>query len=90
MARDFAFLVDAERPADGVLRAAKAADRGLISDVTLFDVYEGKGVPEGKKSLALTVTLQPREATLTNDQIEAVAAKIVRQVEKQTGAVLRG
>ncbi|MEM1159977.1 MAG: phenylalanine--tRNA ligase subunit beta [Pseudomonadota bacterium] len=90
VARDFAFLVDADRPADGVLRAAKAADRGLISDVTLFDVYEGKGVPEGKKSLALTVTLQPREATLTNDQIEAVAAKIVSQVEKQTGAVLRG
>ena len=90
VARDFAFLVDAERPADGVLRAAKAADRGLIADVTLFDVYEGKGVPDGKKSLALTVTLQPREATLTNDQIEAVAAKIVRQVEKQTGAVLRG
>ena len=90
VARDFAFLVDADRPADGVLRAAKTADRGLISDVTLFDVYEGKGVPEGKKSLALTVTLQPREATLTNDQIEAVAAKIVSQVEKQTGAVLRG
>ena len=90
VARDFAFLVDAERPADGVLRAAKAADRGLISDVTLFDVYEGKGVPEGQKSLALTVTLQPRDATLTNDQIDAVAAKIVHQVEKQTGAVLRG
>jgi len=90
VARDFAFLVDAECPADSVLRAAKAADRGLISDVTLFDVYEGKGVPEGKKSLALTVTLQPREATLTNDQIEAVAAKIVSQVAKQTGAVLRG
>lgn len=88
--RDFAFLVDRKVKADDVLKAARAAERTLIADVALFDVYEGKGVPEGKKSLGVEVTLQPREKTMTDAEIEAVAAKIVADVAKKTGAVLRG
>ena len=74
----------------GVLRAAQGADRKLIAAVTVFDVYEGKGIEENKKSLAIAVTLQPREKTLTDQEIEAVAAKIVAEVAKETGGVLRG
>ena len=88
--RDFAFLVDAEVPAEKLLRAAKGADKALVADVALFDLYSGKGVEDGKKSLAIAVTLQPRERTRTDQEIDAVGAKIVAQVEKATGGVLRG
>jgi phenylalanyl-tRNA synthetase beta chain len=88
--RDFAFLVDEATSAEALLRAAKGADKNLITQVGLFDQYTGKGMPEGKKSLAIEVTLQPREATLTDEEIEAVASRIVAQVEKATGGVLRG
>jgi len=88
--RDFAFVVDADVPADKLLRAARAADKALVAGVALFDVYAGKGIPEGKKSLAIAVTLQPRDRTLTDADIEAVAAKIVAQVQKATGGELRG
>ncbi len=90
IARDFAFVVDAEVPADKLLRAAKSADKALITKVELFDAYAGKGIAEGKKSLAIAVTLQPTARTLTDAEIEAVAAKIVAQVGKATGGVLRG
>jgi phenylalanyl-tRNA synthetase beta chain len=88
--RDFAFLVDAGVAAEAVLRAARGAERTLIADVALFDRYAGERLPEGKVSLGIEVTLQPREATLTDPEIEAVAAKIVAAVVKATGAVLRG
>jgi phenylalanyl-tRNA synthetase beta chain len=88
--RDFAFLLDDEIAAGEVLRAALSADRALISDVGVFDVFTGKGVPEGKKSLAIEVTLQPRDKTLTDAEIEAVAGKIVAAVKKATGGELRG
>jgi phenylalanyl-tRNA synthetase beta chain len=88
--RDFAFLVDATTPADALLRAARGAERALIADVVLFDRYAGEKLPEGKVSLAIQVTLQPRERTLTDAEIEAVAAKIVAAVGKATGATLRG
>jgi len=88
--RDFAFVVAAGVPAAAVLEAARKADRALIADVTLFDVYTGKGVPEGQKSLALTVTLQPQTATLTEAEIDAVAQKIVAAVAKETKGTLRG
>jgi phenylalanyl-tRNA synthetase beta chain len=88
--RDFAFLVDSETAAGDVLRAAAGADRVLISDVGVFDVFTGQGVPAGKKSLAIEVTLQPREKTLTDAEIEAVAARIVEAVKKATGGELRG
>ena len=87
--RDFAFLVDIQTTADKVLRAAKGADKTLISDVSLFDVYAGERIDAGKKSLAIEVTLQPQEKTLTDEDIEAVSAKIVGAVEKAAGGVLR-
>jgi phenylalanyl-tRNA synthetase beta chain len=88
--RDFAFIVDRELPAEMLLRAARGVDRKLVSDIRLFDVYEGKGLPEGKKSLAIAVTLQPREATLTDIEIEAFSKRLVAAVEKATGGTLRG
>ena len=88
--RDFAFLLDADVAAAEVLRAALGADRALITNVGVFDVFTGQGVPQGKKSLAIEVTLQPREKTLTDAEIEAVAAKIVAAVQKATGGELRG
>ncbi|MGB6388676.1 MAG: phenylalanine--tRNA ligase subunit beta, partial [Methyloceanibacter sp.] len=90
VARDFAFLLDADVAAADVVRAAQSADRALIADVGVFDVFTGQGVPEGKKSLAIEVTLQPRDKTLTDDEIDAVAAKIVAAVTKATGGELRG
>jgi phenylalanyl-tRNA synthetase beta chain len=88
--RDFAFIVAAGVPAEKLLRAAKGADKTLIAKVELFDVYTGKGIAAGQKSLAIAVTLQPTTHTLTDAEIEAVAAKIVAQVGKATGGVLRG
>ena len=88
--RDFAFVVDAEVTAEKLIRAAKGADKELVTRVDLFDVYQGKGIEEGKKSLAIAVTLQPREKTFTDEELEAVSKKIVAQVEKATGGTLRG
>ena len=90
VARDFAFIVEESVPADRVVRAARAGDKALIADVGVFDVYRGAGMPEGKKSVAVTVTLQPTEATLTDAQIEAVSQRIVDSVSRQTGGALRG
>ena len=89
MERDFAFVLDRAVAADVVLRAARGADRGLIERADVFDVYEGKGVPEGKKSLAISVRLQPKDKTLTDEEIDAVAQKIVSAVTKATGGTLR-
>ncbi|MGZ3342444.1 MAG: phenylalanine--tRNA ligase subunit beta [Reyranella sp.] len=88
--RDFAFLVDDSVEAEKIVRAARNADKALIAGARVFDLYAGKGVAEGKKSIAIAVTLQPVERTLTDAEIEAVSAKIVAQVVKATGAVLRG
>jgi phenylalanyl-tRNA synthetase beta chain len=88
--RDFAFLVDAGVDAGTVVRAAASADRSLITDVNVFDVFTGQGVPDGKKSLAIEVTLQPRDKTLTDAEIDAVAEKVVAAVTKATGGELRG
>ena len=88
--RDFAFLVDAAVDAEKLVRAARNADKALITGARVFDLYAGKGVPEGKKSIAVAVILQPVERTLTDAEIEAVSAKIVAAVTKATGAVLRG
>ena len=88
--RDFAFVLDSDVAAGDVVRAAASADRVLIAGVNVFDVFTGQGVPEGKKSLAIEVTLQPRDKTLTDAEIEAVAAKIVAAVTKATSGELRG
>jgi phenylalanyl-tRNA synthetase beta chain len=87
--RDFAFVVDAKVAAGEIVKAVKLADRNLIEQVTVFDVYEGKGVPEGQKSIAVAVRIQPRDATLTEAEIEALAQKIVAAALK-LGATLRG
>jgi phenylalanyl-tRNA synthetase beta chain len=88
--RDFAFIVDRDLPAERLLRAARAVDRKLVAEIRLFDVYEGQGLPDGKKSLAISVVLQPQEATLTDAEIEALSQRLVAQIEKVTGGVLRG
>jgi len=87
--RDFAFLVDDGVTVDAVLRAARGADRTLITGVSLFDVYQGERLPEGKRSLAIEVVFQPRERTLTDAEIEAASQKVVAAVTKATGATLR-
>ncbi len=87
--RDFAFLVDAGVTVEALLKAARGADRTLIAGVGLFDVYEGEQVPAGKKSLAIEVVFQPRDRTLTDAEIEALAQKVVASIVKTTGAVQR-
>jgi phenylalanyl-tRNA synthetase beta chain len=88
--RDFAFIVDQATAAGEMVKSAQNADRALISDVSVFDLYEGQGVEPGKKSVALAVTLQPVEKTLTEAEIESVGAKIVAEMAKRYGAALRG
>ncbi len=90
LSRDFAFVVDAGRAAGDLVRAVAGVDKGLISGARVFDVYQGPGVPEGSKSVAVEVTLQPREKTLTDAEIEALSAKVVAAAEKAVGAKLRG
>ena len=87
--RDFAFVVDADVEALNLVNAAAGADKSLIEEVRVFDEFIGGALGEGKKSLAITVRMQPREATLTEADIEAVSGKIVEKVEKATGGVLR-
>ena len=87
--RDFAFVVDRAVKAGDIVRAAQNADKKLISNVSIFDVYEGKGIEPGKKSIAIAVTLQPREKTMTDEEIEAMGQKIVGEVSKRTGGILR-
>jgi phenylalanyl-tRNA synthetase beta chain len=89
VSRDFAFIVDRAVKAGDIVRAAQGVDKKLITAVTVFDVYEGKGIDEAKKSVAIAVTIQPREKTLTDQEIDAVAAKIVAEVTKKTGGTLR-
>ena len=88
--RDFAFVVDADVEALTLVNAAAGADKTLIEDVRVFDQFIGGSLGEGKKSLAVTVRMQPIEATLKDADIEAVSAKIVEKVTKATGGVLRG
>ena len=90
VSRDFAFIVDRTVKAGDIVRAALGVDKKLITDVTVFDVYEGKGIDEAKKSIAIAVTMQPREKTMTDEEIEAVAAKVVAEVARKTGGTLRG
>lgn len=89
VSRDFAFIVDRTVKAGDIVRAALSVDKKLITGVNVFDVYEGKGIDDGKKSIAIAVTIQPREKTLTDQEIEAVAAKVVAEVTKKTGGTLR-
>ena len=87
--RDFAFVVDEKVEAQAVVRAARSADKALVAEVAVFDVYAGPGVPAGKKSLAISVRIQPSERTLTEEEIDAVGQRIVAAVAKATGGTLR-
>jgi phenylalanyl-tRNA synthetase beta chain len=89
ISRDFAFLADEKTEADAFIKAIKSVDRTLISNVEIFDIYVGKGIEDGKKSVAVTVTLQPKTATLTDAEIEGLSKKIIDTVIQKTGAILR-
>jgi phenylalanyl-tRNA synthetase beta chain len=89
VSRDFAFIVDRKVKAGDLVRAAQGVDKKLITGVSVFDLYEGKGIDPDKKSLAIAVTIQPREKTMTDQEIDAIAAKIVAEITKKTGGTLR-
>ena len=89
LSRDFAFLIDAKTPSGDLIRAIRGADKALIADARVFDVYTGAGVPEGQVSLAVEVTIAPTDKTLTEPEIEALRDKIVAAAQK-AGATLRG
>ncbi len=89
VSRDFAFIVDRKVSSGDIVKAAAGVDKKLVTGVTVFDIYEGKGIDDDKKSVAIAVTIQPREKTLTDQEIDAVAAKIVAEVTKKTGGTLR-
>ena len=87
--RDFAFVVDNAIKVTDIVRAAQSVDKMLITNVTVFDVYEGKGIEPGKKSIAIAVTMQPREKTMTDAEIDALGQRIVAEITKKTGGTLR-
>jgi len=88
--RDFAFVVETKVKAGDIVRSAQNVDKKLIAGVTVFDVYEGTGIEPGKRSVAIAVTVQPRDKTMTDAEIDALGQKIVAEVGKRTGGVLRG
>jgi len=90
LTRDFAFLVDKTVAARDIIKSAMAADKKLITDAEVFDVYQGKGVEDGKKSIALSITIQPIDESLKDDQIDAIMAAVIKIVEEKTGGILRG
>jgi phenylalanyl-tRNA synthetase beta chain len=90
VSRDFAFVVDQKIEAEALMRLARGIDKALVADVNVFDLYAGKGIEPGKVSIGLAVTLQPRDKTLTDQEIEAFSAKLVGEIAAKTGAVLRG
>ncbi|VAV98254.1 Phenylalanyl-tRNA synthetase beta chain [hydrothermal vent metagenome] len=90
VSRDFAFIITDETAADTVVRAARGADKKLITQVSVFDLYAGQGIEPGHKSLGIEVTLQPTDHTLSEAEIEAVCQKIIAKVQGATGGTLRG
>ncbi|MDP2121133.1 MAG: phenylalanine--tRNA ligase subunit beta [Hoeflea sp.] len=88
--RDFAFVVDKAVPAATLVRAAQGADKQLVTGVNVFDLFEGASLGEGKKSVAIEITIQPRERTLTDEDLDRLAKSVIANVEKSTGGVLRG
>ena len=87
--RDFAFVVAQDVAADKVVKAILSADKALIQQVDIFDVYRGPGVADGYQSLALAITLQPQDQTLSDQQLDALSGRVIEAVEKQTGGKLR-
>ena len=87
--RDFAFVLDQDVPAESLMNAVRGADKALIRDVSLFDVYQGKGLEDGKKSLAIAVRMQSMDHTLEESEIEGAVKKITAAAARATGATLR-
>ncbi|MCB9963987.1 MAG: phenylalanine--tRNA ligase subunit beta [Rhodospirillales bacterium] len=87
--RDFAFLLDEGIEADTIIRAAKSAEKQMVDSVHIFDVYQGKGIEAGKKSVALSVIFQPQDHTLTDSEIEGLSQKIITAIQQKTGGLLR-
>ena len=87
--RDFAFIVDKSVAAGAILKAAQGADKKLITSANVFDLFEGASIGEGRKSVAIEVTIQPQDKTLAEDELEALSKRIVENVGKATGATLR-
>jgi phenylalanyl-tRNA synthetase beta chain len=87
--RDFAFLMDEKASAGDLIKIALGVDKKLVSNASIFDVYTGKGVPEGQKSIAIKLTLQPHDKTLTDDEIDAIATKFTFDALKKLNASLR-
>ncbi|MBL4836606.1 MAG: phenylalanine--tRNA ligase subunit beta [Kordiimonadaceae bacterium] len=89
VARDFAFLIDSDKTVASLIKAVQGADKNFIKGVSVFDIYAGKGVPEGQQSVALSITLEPKAETFSDKDIEAISHKIVTSAEKSIGATLR-
>ena len=87
--RDFAFIVDKKLKSQAIIDLINKEESKLISDINIFDVYEGEGIPEGKKSIAISIVLQPKEKTLKDSEIELICKNIISSVVENTGAVLR-
>ena len=90
VSRDFAFIVDADVAAGDLLRAVKSGAGSLLADMRVFDIYQGDNIEAGKKSVAITITLSPTKATLTDEEIEKISASVIALAAKNCGAVLRG
>lgn len=89
VSRDFAFIVDENIEVETIVRAAIGSDRQMITEANVFDIYQGQGVEDGKKSVAISVTLQPVKQTLTDSEIDGISQKIIDAVSAKTGAILR-
>ncbi|NOZ42333.1 MAG: phenylalanine--tRNA ligase subunit beta, partial [Alphaproteobacteria bacterium] len=87
--RDFAFVVDDDVVAADLIRAIRGTDKKLIRDITLFDVYTGSGIGDGKKSVAVSIVMQPEDKTLTEEEIEQFSSRVIANVHKRTGGILR-
>jgi phenylalanyl-tRNA synthetase beta chain len=87
--RDFAFIVDAKTAAGDLLRAVRSGAGPMLSDIAVFDVYEGDNIETGRKSVAVTITLSPTKATLTDEEIDQISDSVVKLASKNCGAVLR-
>jgi phenylalanyl-tRNA synthetase beta chain len=88
--RDFAFIVDSGVTAGDLLKAVKSGAGPLLTDMQVFDLYEGANIGDGRKSIAVSITLTPTKATLTEEEIEKISAEIVKIAGKNCGATLRG
>ena len=87
--RDFAFIFDSHVKSYEILNSIKKAEKELINDLFIFDVYEGKNIPKGKKSIAIKIILQPKKSTFTDEEIENISQKIIDKIGKETGGKIR-